>query len=718
MKMNKFFMSLCAAAAIFGFASCSEDDLSGGKENGNQVAVQGEGVYLSVNVQMPKAEGSRSQTTENGQSNDGTEVGSAGENAVNSVLIVLAKSTKNENNNAFIAAGIVQKGASLVPNSTTNTYKATAKITKTVLNTYYTRTLGPGKYENNLVNLYVFCNPTKDLQEIIFGDENSEGLQLGDTDWLQATCNVVVAAKNTHPIWTANSFLMNNAEIAQRELPAGIDAWDSYKTEASAFDFSGLNGSIYGEINNSPEYTGRGNVRVERAVARFDFKDGSELGNNTYEVYKRAGEDNTVIPLVDVQLDRMVLVNMCNKFYYLPRVSDNGRNTGATICGNEYYSTSSKTGNYVVGPYANEYAANPEQSAFQDPNGYGKFMNYPLFNVKNTASNTFTYNFTEWDATYYISDVLKDQVDINGEVVNKDNYGDKSYHVWRYVTENVIPADPSKQQNGITTAVVFRGRMIPTENLNNSDKYDKALYDALNGTGLTSEINDPILYSYNNILYCGFEAVQHAVLAATITFTDATNTTPKFEDVEIGDKTVKRLVVNRADPFYQAVFGNGAIGKFTWNNNEYEDTGEADDITIDQNCADYKWHQWDKNRSNQTLYSEMAAAMIKQGFTLYQSSEQTVDGKKIRGYFCHYFYWNRHNDNGDNGDMGSMEFATVRNNVYKLSISKISRLGHPRKPENDPDSPTPDTPDESSDLYFTVNCEVLPWVVRVNNIEF
>ena len=68
--------------------------------------------------------------------------------------------------------------------------------------------------------------------------------------------------------------------------------------------------------------------------------------------------------------------------------------------------------------------------------------------------------------------------------------------------------------------------------------------------------------------------------------------------------------------------------------------------------------------------------------------------------------------------MGPMEFATVRNNVYKLAITKVSRLGHPRISENDPNPPTPNTPDESEDVYLTVTTEVLPWVVRVNNIEF
>ena len=68
--------------------------------------------------------------------------------------------------------------------------------------------------------------------------------------------------------------------------------------------------------------------------------------------------------------------------------------------------------------------------------------------------------------------------------------------------------------------------------------------------------------------------------------------------------------------------------------------------------------------------------------------------------------------------MGPMEFAVVRNNVYKLSVDKISRLGHPRIPGNDPNKPTPETPDESDEIYLDVTVEIAPWAVRLNSIIF
>ena len=113
------------------------------------------------------------------------------------------------------------------------------------------------------------------------------------------------------------------------------------------------------------------------------------------------------------------------------------------------------------------------------------------------------------------------------------------------------------------------------------------------------------------------------------------------------------------------------------------------------------------------------AAAAAAGFTGYSAK----DGK----YYNYYYYWNRHNDNLNPYEMGIMEFAVVRNNVYKLAVNSINRFGHPTPPdpsnpdpdpEPDPDPVDPDDPDESVNYYFNVTVKVLPWTVRINNIEF
>ncbi len=106
-----------------------------------------------------------------------------------------------------------------------------------------------------------------------------------------------------------------------------------------------------------------------------------------------------------------------------------------------------------------------------------------------------------------------------------------------------------------------------------------------------------------------------------------------------------------------------------------------------------------------------AEAKAKGGFIGYSP----VDGN----YECLYYYWVRHNDNGDNHVMGRMEFDIVRNNVYKLAVTNISKYGHPTKSTDpDPDPVDPNDPDETNDYYFKVVVKVAKWVVRLNNIEF
>ena len=103
------------------------------------------------------------------------------------------------------------------------------------------------------------------------------------------------------------------------------------------------------------------------------------------------------------------------------------------------------------------------------------------------------------------------------------------------------------------------------------------------------------------------------------------------------------------------------------------------------------------------------AALASAGFTRYSAE---TDGN----YYAYYYYWNRHNDNQKNKEMGDMEFAVVRNNVYKLCVDYINKLGHPVPGNDDPDSVDNDDPDESGEYYFGVSVKVVPWVVRVNHI--
>lgn len=102
---------------------------------------------------------------------------------------------------------------------------------------------------------------------------------------------------------------------------------------------------------------------------------------------------------------------------------------------------------------------------------------------------------------------------------------------------------------------------------------------------------------------------------------------------------------------------------------------------------------------------------------------------------CTYVYYIKHADNGEDTKMGIMEFATVRNNVYKVGIQGISAPGNGLLPDPD-DSTKPIDPADPSDVTkpdpsidpaedieteditvaLKVKLTVMPWIIRNNDV--
>ena len=79
------------------------------------------------------------------------------------------------------------------------------------------------------------------------------------------------------------------------------------------------------------------------------------------------------------------------------------------------------------------------------------------------------------------------------------------------------------------------------------------------------------------------------------------------------------------------------------------------------------------NNEEPTDLAALDKYLVANNFTIYRPH---TDGN----YYCYYTYWNRHTDNLKNTIMWPMEFATVRNNIYKISLNTILRLGHSNTP--------------------------------------
>ncbi len=108
-----------------------------------------------------------------------------------------------------------------------------------------------------------------------------------------------------------------------------------------------------------------------------------------------------------------------------------------------------------------------------------------------------------------------------------------------------------------------------------------------------------------------------------------------------------------------------------------------------------------KENSTETTSEDILAAIRAAGISIYKNGE------------CYYYTSQiKHFDNGDNDVPGIMEFAIVRNNIYSLAVSNIKSIGDAVV------NPDPDVDNESEVGYIEVTANILPWIVRYNDIEF
>lgn len=242
MKKNRIFGMLAAAALLLG-GGCSDDVADPEKNGGTNISPE-DGVYMTVNFDLPTAGGTRSFTDKDNYSNSGVEIGSDAENMVSDVVIVLAKL-----DNSYVAsAEVLPNNIMSVTSSGKTIYKSTSVFSKTDIAAYYNTDTFDEK-----IHVFVFCNPTLSLKKKL------ESAQLGDNDWYNFSGKYNATDTSPEVIWAGNSFLMSNSAIATRELPGILLDWDNYSKETTPFNLSGMNSEgLPNEVNN----LAGGNVKV------------------------------------------------------------------------------------------------------------------------------------------------------------------------------------------------------------------------------------------------------------------------------------------------------------------------------------------------------------------------------------------------------------------------------------------------------------------------
>ena len=223
---------------------------------------------------------------------------------------------------------------------------------------------------------------------------------------------------------------------------------------------------------NENDPTPLGDVYVERAMARFDYKNNGsyDLGNN-----------------VKITLTHAALINHSKGFYLIRRVSTDGKDNNWTIGGVE-----TKI-NYVV-----------------DTDFEAKADGYQIGDKENFESplagglNTWTFESLE--------------------LVTEDNWtgedGLDGFKLWRYAKENTIPGEET-QVNGLSTGIVFKGKLSGEviENANKAPIYvfNNTLYGTWENVKTAATAQDApedLKYAVSACSDANGNAKKNAVLAA------------------------------------------------------------------------------------------------------------------------------------------------------------------------------------------------------------
>lgn len=692
---------LLAMAAALSLTACRQESLEGGKTP----VEEGNCVFVSAAVALPSSVGTRSATDGGPEEGKGEtnsdaeepdfEIGYTYENDVRTMILVFATSGKDE----YIAHTVV----SGITESPTEGQKFDFIVNGEIKYEDLEKAYDTGGLlsASQTVRIYAFCNYTNRLLDL-FEDYRKNTSRTG-TEWLDWNGTVEEAPSPAgkkpeiaNTIWAERSFLMTNARVSDFTFPKTLKDWDPYATKDNPYKLN--------EDGNQNKDASLTPIKVERAAARFDFRDGSLDKDQVYHLYanteKPEGEEEykTVNPF-DIKLTRMALVNMSKDFYYLRRVSSDGMLTGAEIGGVETVSTGATP--YVVDTDADLKAKEKGiVPGFGDKGKAGYHFNFPLYN------EDASYAMDQW----YV-DNIKDVLE--GKVDTWAGSADNRYKIWRYVTENTIPGI-TQQKTVQSVGIVFKGAIMAGKDVDYvytdghrlvSEKVANALSKAKNNEDLSLEDNKedfPTLYSFAGSLYAGIEELVEAAVK------DGSGGPLRIalDNVLSHWKLNGNVFTHQDEP----VEGNDKLSviRARWILSGIFDAADEDNPFVNDPKYTINFGEDDEEDFNVEAPNS--------NFTVYKASDEK-DGWGV-GYYCYYFYWNRHNDNGNNGRMGTMEFATVRNNVYKLSVKEIGRLGHPRFPKYDPDPVEPEDPDEDPTNYIQVQVEVLPWVVRENEIKF
>lgn len=667
MKLKSTLWALAFACAA---VSCS-DDLDEGPNGNNGQEKNETKTFMQVSINTGVV--TRAAGGEEGESSDKGETGESNEYEVNDVTVVLFKNASGDDkpttfnyDSKLVAAGFAQ-----TPNTSTGTEDWHNRVATVEIDI----TDASEEFDGKTYGIIAVTNlgSADVLKNRIKSDDINTGAELANLlqkDAWNGTSN------------SETKFVMSTHN-------------DQYSNADKIFDCVTLHANATSE--NAP----RADVHVERLAAKVRIGAHTSVTGFIYEVKEDA---NTI---AKVRLDQVQLVNKQNGgTYLLKRVSDNvtdaatktipekGAN-GDNYLGNEVWNNSGQIAfNYVIDPWTRNKVkiTNDNKGNIESITGADDITTTSSQTTTLSYANDYTgNNFTElWNT------ISTGAINLAS---NTTDFADSKKKTISYTLENTVSAEVS--QAGYMTGALFKATYFPKEYMAVTKEGEKNVvkpvpvdyngeskegegFDGINKDTNASKID---FFVYSGKVYKDYEAIFNEYV-----WTEQKNVTSGGKVYAYEDFAASQITNIKIKDLMSSILMQGAandpFGYLQALKTKYENQSTSEN-----------------NLQTTDAFDQIVSAT---------SGSEDIKKKlaaitKYEGCVCYYPYWIKHADNNKTTDIGVMEFGIVRNNIYDLAVSQITKLGL-----SGTDVPEPIVPGESKELRFIVDINVKNWVVRSN----
>lgn len=711
MKKFKFYALAFAAIA---FAGCS-DDVIDGKGGNNGMQGDGTPAYLTISF---SANGNSSRAADNNagdydgdaEDSDHESAGVAEESAVKTALLVVSPVTSGSTGFAktytISSTPDAQNDFHLV-DAATDYYTLANPIQVTAGETY---------------RVLVVLNPPTSLTTQVTGG------QIDNTDnAVETLYNNIITGQYSY---TGTTTYADNYINAANSIGMGLafSGENNPKTDAAFMMANKEAVEVTPDVNDTETNPCVAEVEVERALSKITFR---TTNNNIYPVELSTGT-------VPAETERGA---------YDPA---GGTTYQAATFNKATLNHDNTTEVYALYDASNEFVGVYQKSATETTT-VGEESNLPIF-TRLTPHTAEAYENLEDKSNAYIASGAADDTDITLAeeaasftlVIDEDAVTENT--TWYVRLEGYALVNLAKEVNYVRHTVSANGGLeTPFGTLNGTNYLWTPYFEAKNALDVTTDFSESINtnWYYNTLADVSTES-ETLVIGGTA---DNPTFTKTGESGSVAAEYYKPMslitdgstVTGTGDQQHTTLPNSGNAGNLMAYcfENSTDETHQTHGLSTcisfvariysDENCSTAIDNLYSYNgflfTSLQQLVDafdgkvsdEIKTLAIKEtnGNEVTRAEAEAAGVLKYQGNTCYYYTTEiKHFDNKDNNTLGNMEFAIMRNNIYSLAVTGIENIGTPFV------DPTPNTPDESSQAYLNVQVNILPWIVRYNDIEF